>query len=461
MKYLKQIFKSYIPPQKELFSVTQSSKECGSCTDLYKTTDVTSTVEFLHKYFPIINSAASLKAFLVMGKGIKWVGNDEERNNRLLNEMLSNNNNQGVITDAIEKCFIYGHGLIRPVDYLGKLYLQPIKPFNFYIVNIKTGIIGFDLPNLYVVSKTPVKESTHYSKDYKKVDIDSGFTILNPTDNLYPLLKSEVIHVKLNENNVYGESPFLYDRLRIELCTDVLRYNIKDVGNGGVSKLLVALRENIDPRSLGINEMEARDPEAYNEAMKAMVKANKDTINKINNIEPRENAVTVYSRDHIESITNSPVNVRSIEYMQYIQSMAIEVVCNALGLHPALFMSRDGGSNAVSMAPILEYTVNVLNKPAVELFETQLLTRIQDFLGLKGGKLIFEPLDLSNPLDVASVKEKLTSVAEKALGMGVNSNEVYDFLNKNVLENTNTEKERYFNSTLKSESLMNEEIIVQ
>jgi hypothetical protein len=457
----KKLLNSYRPANTSavIEELSQVKNDCGSCCDLFDSqkTNPLNSIKILHEYFPLIESAADFKADLILGRGIT-VKDGTDAEIAKLNAFLTTNNHQGVIKNQIKSSLIYGHSLIRLITLGTQRYLQPIAPFNFFLVNIPTDVVGFFLPNLYVVTTKENTEKSHYEQ---KITVDKdGLLTFKQTNELYTLLPSEVIHLKINESNAYGKSPFLFDKLRIQLGFDVLSYNITDAGNGGVNKLLVALKENIDPRSLGLNEIEGQDPVKYTQAIQEIAKANKETINKNNNLEPRKNAVTIYNKSHIESIDKSSVDVRSIEYMQYIQGANTELVCSALGLHPALFMSREGGASATSLQPILEYTVNVLTKPAVELFETQVLSKIRKFLGISNN-LIFEPLDLSNPLDVASVKEKLANVAEKTMGLGVNSNEVYDFINKNILENTNTEKERLFSSNLKSEETLKDTIIVQ
>ena len=374
----KQNFNSYSPRTVELLHKDTQS-DCGSCCDLFDSKDSPLlTIKKLHKEFPLVESVADFKADLILGRGITVKdGTDAEITK--LNEFLTTNNHQGIIKNQIKSSLIYGHSLIRLVTLGTQRYLQPISPFNFILVNIPTDVVGFYLPNLYVVTKKENTEIEHYKKD-SIISKEGEYNILKQTPEVYSLFPSEVIHLKINENNAYGESPFLYDRLRLQLGYDVLRYNIIDAGNGGVSKILVGLKENIDPRSLGLNDIEGQDPQKYTEAIQNIATKNKETLHKNNNLEPRQNAVTIYNKAHIESIDKSSVDIKSIEYMQYVQGANTELVCSALGLHPALFMSREGGASATSLQPILEYTVNVLTKPAVELFETQVLSKIQKFL---------------------------------------------------------------------------------
>lgn len=434
---------------------------CGNslfCNSSEELTDV----QYLHANFPLVEFASDFKADLIMGKGIKWVpdkDNEDRQSQIVLDNFLSDSNHEGVIKNQIKQTLIYGHSLIRLLEYDKKKKILPIDSLNFFIVLISTGIIGYKLPNLYIVTKDKVKEKDHYSKRYIKTD--NGLNSFNDTEAMYSLLPSEVIHLKLNETGYYGQSPFLYDKLRFRLGIDTLRYNIIDISNGGVSKLLVALQEQIPAQALGLTQSEAQDPEIYQKKLLESLTKMRHEISERNNVTPRDNAVTMYNTALIKSIEKQDVNVRSIEYMQYVMSMNTELVCNALSLHPALFMTREGGSNALSIEPILDYTVNVLIAPQRVLFESQVLTRIQNFLGLKGGRLEFGALDLSNPIDLANVKEKYAIIAEKMTGIGVNTNDLYKFVDQNVLTTDTIGNERLFNSSLQNQSQLEDSIVVE
>lgn len=447
------ITNSYIPSTNGLVKADKCGEPMGcynACDQRYGHYDI----KYLHKFLPLIEHAAEFKANLIIGNGIVVKdGSDAEQ--KRLDDFLNESDNFLKIKDSIKNSLIYGHSLIRLIDYNGKLVLQKVGTFNFKILAVPTEVVGYKIPSLYLVR--PKKEyaedssydpNEHLSGDEAKPLVES--------DDLFTLLLSDVIHLKLNDYSAYGVSPFLFDRLRIQLILDGLLYNIEDLSNGGISKHLVWLKDSISARSLGISDAEMQNPDAFTDSINQVVDKTKKVFHKTFNEAPRQNSVVVANQAHLDHVDSLHPSVKSIEYMQYIQSIASELVPNAMHMHPALFQSREGGASATSLEPILDYTISTLTAPQQKLFEVQIFPKLAKRLGIKG-EIVFDALDTTDLQQMADLKLKYSQIAQNLMTVAVPESDVHNMINTEITE-VSGNGDKFYGNNLRTEDSMKADV---
>lgn len=416
-----------------------AKKQCGTCTKcklLYNYYNL----EYLVHYLPNIKSVANLKTALVIGAGLEleYTGNEEltdnlkvrieEDNNKLQNWLNTSNNlgntNLSVIKSAIEETEIFGHSGIQLFNENNTLLLNPIHSFNFHIVLIK-GKKGSTKIAFYYINLNDQNKDI----DIKEV-IDNKNSKIKETDSQYYLLPDEFIHLKTNSENIYGVSPFVYDRGRIQLLLDSLLQNVNDINSEKFGKILLKTQEKVANEDLGLsNELAKANPEQRLENLATAFNLGREGLNSLTD---NSEAGWVMNKAYFEDMEQLARQIKGSDYLDWINTNATLIACNALGIHPDL-LGGIGRGYSSSLKSIIDFTITNYIKPVQLEYQAMLNQNILTKLDFGTDyKLVFKPLDFTDPKEIAEIYSKTAETAKKMADVGVPLQNIHDFIEEEI-----------------------------
>lgn len=416
-----------------------AKQQCGKCTKcqlLYNYYNL----EYLIHYLPNIKAVANLKTSLIIGKGLElqYTGTDKltdslkakiATDNQRLQDWLSSVNNIGntnlsIIKTAIEDTEIYGHAGIQLFTERDILTINNIHSFNFAIVLLK-GNKGSTKVLFYFIDL----ENIDRDKDYKDI-IDSKTNKIKETDKQYYLLPDEFIHLKTNSDNEYGVSPFVYDRGRIQLLLDGLLQNVNDINSEKFGKVLLKTQQKVSNEDLGLsNELAKANPEQRLENLATALNQGRQGLNSLTD---NSESGWVMNKAYFEDITQLARQIKGTDYLDWINTNSTLIACGALGIHPDL-LGGIGRGYSSSLKAIIDFTITNYIKPVQVQYEAMLTQKLLTKLNFDlDYKLVFKPLDFSDPKEIADIYSKTAETAKKMVDIGVPLQNVHDFLESEI-----------------------------
>lgn len=473
------------PKQSEAISLIQAfaascngKDKCPACPKPQAALDIYTIREILEN-MPVANTAVDMKAYLLIGNGFEFYYDGDADNQETMTEKVKSFNvelnaflnkrnqlnqiNMNVLQTAVYEYSGLGHTGLRKVDGQDGMEIQNMPPEKWRAILTKSGKRGLKQVALYLVDEdcfdySEVKGAEYHDKidqafgvildedgKLKGIDIDAM------GDKTYYLLPSELVHLQLNSKDIYGVSPFMFDRLRIQLIMDAYKANLTDVSRDGFGKMVLKTKDDINvSKVFGIaKDLIKNKPSQAAEKVMNMLQLNNSNVAKGLLKPGSRDSVTTLNGSVYEDITVIPRSVKASEYFEQM-SEAIIASAQAVGLDPYILGHRVGGLGN-SGSEILDYTINKVLPTQQDFLASQLEDILKQAVGVKDPtiRLRLKPYDVSDAKQIAEIEGRIIQNARIMLGTGILSKDVEDYIEERLgIDLTEQEELRLFDRSL-------------
>ncbi len=353
--------------------------------------------------------------------------------------------NRDVIYQAMMDSVIYGGSLVRfvtkdsatnPLINADNDFLAVHSPSNFNPVVVSDKNILVDTIVGYEVTESDSLAQKEKQADQQLGNDKIARLISDPskpvkTDNGILVSADYAMYPRFYPGYITVESPFYYDRLRIDLALASLDRNIADLRKDGIGRLILYERQTVQPETI---TEEAFAGNAAEGSKQGNTKREEDVRN-IRNLSSQiknsgTDSVIVLDNDRfMDKVDSIPRQVTSSNYLSVIED-SVKISCNAYGLPPGMFGVRDSGYQT-GVKPLLDFAEANYISPFRNRFADNLNQFLKEKLGLKSD-IKFDMLDTTDAEELAKSHQSFISVARDMVNIGVPLGEVNKYLNANI-----------------------------
>lgn len=430
--------------------------KCNSiaCTDPTHSTKAVYSyydLDYVYHNAPAVRSAVSDKVYYLLGSGLnlRTKNNEDDETNpspeliaarEKFNSWLETENDLGmtnkkVIISAMAENEFYGHAGIEIVHRPNEQASIKFVPSSNFVIVTNGGIekrtrdmILFYWVTLYGWTTEMKPEIADITKNFSRY----------PQGKFgeYYILPDKFIHLRKNADNLYGKSPFLFDRHRLQLVLDAGLSNIQDAKNDGYAKLVATTNElGYDQVSKfsGIKaDVMKADPRKFAEAVNSLISNLRDGLSSDLNDSRKKDSITVANGAIVKEIKEVSRAVTSDQYLEYIRQEGPAWAAQQLGMHPSLLGVRDT-SYATSIAPII---LNYRNKIRPEQEDYELIfNKILPEIGLGDYEVEILPIKVENRREEADIYIREAQALQQMVSAGVPTEyAIPDFLRRNGIK---------------------------
>lgn len=315
-----------------------------------------------------------------------------------------------------------GQGLvaIHPVDIVACVIDNPDKPVirqtYFYLIKRSAlSISPFDrvegnYNNTFSYSEEEVKKILADPKKYEK-------DVIVVTDK-------EFACVRLDPSQVYGISPLLKDRKRVELILNILDRMNYDIVRNGIGTIALQAKDTLEEQisesveqgsSFGSGELMDLSRTAKEDRTKAIAEDMEHFAKKLE--ETEYNDAIVYS-GKFQNLEQLKRDTRAVDFLDYLSLYSSSVISQIFGVPARLFDLGKTVSN-IGTHSIIDNSMKNIIIPMRDSFLAQCMQVLEDATGLKHIQFasyeFTNNYNYNNDLTILEVYEKLLTIdADKA-----------------------------------------------
>lgn len=396
--------------------ILEDELACNGCSDIggYKT-EKRGTGQSLIEYYldnlPGIQFVKDQLVNYIFANGVAAGGVEE--NNKLKTFLFRRNRqnitNYAVLRDAVGIASVYGECGVR-----------------WYENNLYTVMPGTYGPATRTVNGVEEVVCYFASKDGERIDT-ARFDVKNLdmyTDGLSPsairkyfmeqgyilLDKSEFVNLRNSTAHLYGESPLLKDRLRLDLLVTAYEILNHDLKYDGPGRLIVRPKTGI----VNASEGDASTSEVVNQSVAAQQQRAEKAAGEIRRVAKEiknstSSSIIALSTAFDEKIDKLPRVTKATEFFGWLEGEA-EILASVIGLPPSLLEAGDLSGN-VSMTRIIDNAMLNSIIPKRENYATQLSPMIAPKLGLE--KIYFDEYKLQSEESKTSAHLKVATTIQQ------------------------------------------------
>ena len=372
---------------------------------------------------------------------------DDEQEDKKLQEFLAEYTplgitNRDVIYQAMLDSTVYGGALLRFVSASeidnalynqSKDFLVEHSPKYFDPIVLKyerlmlEKIIAYEIRDTY----EPTQKTAEVSTDMLSALLRNGAGYLKTDDGRFIVDSDSATYPRFYPGYIKAESPFYYDRMRIDLALAALQRNIADLRKDGIGRLILYERQNISPNTI-TEEAFAGGAAEGSQSAQADRRTDADNIRRLSRDIKNSGTDSVITLDgdrFEDKVDTIPRQVSSSDYITVVED-SVKIACNAYGLPPGMFGVKDTGYQS-SVRPLLEFAENNYISPFRNRFADNLNKFLKSKLKLKG-VIKFDLLDTTAIDELVKNHQGFISVAKDMVSVGVPLGEVYKYVNDNI-----------------------------
>lgn len=377
-----------------------------TCTDLaVGTPRVISDVDWLLENLPGIDYVLSRMINYIFANGMTT--GFEEQDDALEEWLYDNENRQratnySVLSDAISNAIVYGCCGLRM--YEGNLYVVP-KEYYGVLTNDVDGIrevvayyIRRDREKVEAEINTEEWSYFETYEDVVKWFDDNGYILMDGT---------EFVNIRNDTATLFGYSPLLKDKQRINLILSVYQRLNYDIKYDGPGRIILHTKDGFvsdEKNEVSTTEvfnnapgmLESRYAEAKAEA-KRIAQDLKDSTS---------DAVGVMSGAFDKDITHLPRVTKATEFLEWLD-VDMVIIAQILGMSPTLLEIGDLHGN-VSVEKIIDTAMLNTVIPLREKYAIQFSDLIAKRLGVR--KVAFNKYDMVQTQDENDIRAKVADI---------------------------------------------------
>lgn len=377
-----------------------------TCTDLaVGTPKLIRDVDWLLENLPGIDYVLSRMINYIFANGMT-TGFDEQDD--ALEEWLYDNENRqsatnySVLSDAISNAIVYGCCGLRM--YGGNLYVVP-KEYYGVLTNDTDGIrevvayyIRRDREKVEAEINT---EEWSYFETYE--DVIKWFD-----DNGYILMDgSEFVNIRNDTSTLFGYSPLLKDKQRINLILSVYQRLNYDIKYDGPGRIILHTKDGF----VSDEKNEVSTTEVFNNAPGMLESRYEDAKKEAKRIaqdlkDSTSDAVGVMSGAFDKDITHLPRVTKATEFLEWLE-VDMTIIAQILGMSPTLLEIGELHGN-VSVEKIIDTAMLNTVIPLREKYAIQFSDLIAKRLGVR--KVAFNKYDMVQTQDENDIRAKVADI---------------------------------------------------
>lgn len=408
-----------------LDQILEDELACNTCSDIggfKRPADRTGLglIEYYLENLPGIQYVRNQLVNYIFADGVV-AGGIEENNTLdafLYKQNMQNATNLDVLRDTVSLACVYGECGLRWYD--GDIYT--IKP-GTYAPAVRR-IDGIEEVVCYFMSE---KGERVDASMFDLKDIETRIYPLTPAsirayfaDKGYILLdKTEFVNIKRSTGSIYGESPLLKDRLRLDLLVTAYEILNHDLKYDGPGRLIVRPRTGV----LSGKDGDSSTSEVVNQSVAAIQQRSEKAKAELARVareikNSTSSSIIALSSAFDEKIEKLPRVTKATEFFGWLEG-EMEIMAEALGLPPSLTEAGDLSGN-VSMTRIIDNAMTETIVTERGKYATQFSPLIAPKLGLE--KVYFGKYQLQSEESKASARMKVATTIQQ---LGTLDPEVY------------------------------------
>lgn len=384
---------------------------CSACGDLGKecvNQDDTSVrrIDWLMENLPGIEYVKERMVNYIFSNGLTSEKGNDEENDRLQEWLynvtnLQNQSNYIVLQEAIGMAACYGCSGLRLLD--GALYTYKKGTYGTLISKHD----GIKEIVAYFIQKDG--KSIDQSFDLKEILSYSSVEQFFREKSLILLDKTEFTSISNDPSDIYGSSPLLRDRYRVNLLLssyDRLNYDIEYDGPG---RIILRPRDGYDStdNEQSTTSVLSNSPQAKKERIdkaKAEVRRIAKEIK-----ESSSDSIILLSNAFDEKIEHLERVTKSTEFLDWVSNEGV-ILAQILGMSPTLLEVGQIHGN-VSVEKIIDNSMLNTIIPMRERYAIQFSPMISNYLGIP--KVYFDKYNLQQVQDENEVRLKVAQIVQK------------------------------------------------
>ena len=385
--------------------------DCSSCGDLGKelawnTNSSVARIDWLMENLPGIEYVQERMVNYIFSNGLTSEKGSDEENATLENWLYNVTNAQGqsnyiVLQEAIGYALCYGCSGLRLFD--NALYCYKKGHYGTLISKHD----GIDEIVAYFVKD----DGKEIEDEFKLEDITKLTSIPEffKERNLILLDKSEFSNITNDPSNIYGMSPLLRDKYRVNLLLasyDRLNY---DINYDGPGRIIVRPKDGFDSTDTEASTTTVlnNSPQARADRIEKAKAELKRVAGEIKN--SSSDSIVLLSNAFDKDIEKLPRVTKATEFFDWISNEGV-ILSQLLGMSPTLLEVGQIHGN-VSVEKIIDNSMLNTIIPKREQYAIQFSNMISTHLGIP--KVYFNKYDLQQVQDENEVRLKVSQIVQK------------------------------------------------
>lgn len=386
--------------QEVLLDINNCQSTCSDIAHVCADKQELHDVDWLVQNIPSMNYTRERLLNYLFSNGMTS-GSDED--NLKLDKWLyestnkTGSTNYSVLREAIGQAVIYGECGLRMFE--GNLYAYRTGHFGI-LYTIADGVQE-------VMAYYIRKDGSEVDEDIQPEDINEYNDIVKWFDEkgLILLDPSEFENLRNNTEELHGKSPFLYDKLRVQLLLSVYKRLNYDIEYDGPGRIIVRPK-------MGYEEAE-EGKEASTTAVLSTVSSDKyeQMLKEVRRVSREiktssSDSVIVLSNGFSEKIDHLPRVTKATEFFTWLDNEGV-IVSQLLGMSPVL-MEVGKWSGNVSMSSIIDNAMLNTIIPMREQYAIQFSKLISRTLGIS--KVYFDKYEMTQAEDDTDERMKVAAI---------------------------------------------------
>lgn len=315
---------------------------------------------------------------------------------------LEGTTNYSVLRDAIGLAAEYGECGIR--WYQNDIYI--VKPGTYaLLIENKAGI---NISVACIISKTGkyIGQNEFINDDYSQIDFEELDEYFDDRGYLF-LDASNFLNIRNNTSERHGRSPFLNDKLRMQLLVNTYERLNRDLNYEGPGRIVLYPKSGFvssDTNSVSTTEvmataanvLEKREERAAQELEKLGKQVKEST----------SDSVIMLSDVFDKDIKQLPKVTKATEFFNWLKNEGV-ILSQALGMSPSL-LELGSVSGNVSMEKIIDNSMLNNIVPLREFYAIQFSPFLSRKLGLS--KIYFDKYELQQSEDENTMRTKIVNI---------------------------------------------------
>lgn len=379
--------------------------ECGACDLKMPNERHEEGLELADKYMKILPGAdyvltQTLNYIFSNGLTTGSIVQDEELDKFLYRENIRGTINLHEIRNAIGMAITHGHSGLRWID--GNVYQYKWGEYRALTV-LQNGIKRVAG---YLVSKD-AKKVPPLRFDYKSYRDYEDFLREIDENKLILLSPKEFQNIRNDTSKMYGSSPLLADRDRLDLLVAVYERLNYDIRYDGPGRIIIRPKEGYaqgGETDISTTEAIKGSLESQDKQIKALKKEIKRVADEIKTA--GSDAVIVLSNAFDEHIEKLERVTKATEFFNWIKSDTM-MLAQDFGMSPSL-LELGGVSGNVSMTSIIDNAMLNSIVPLRERYAVQISGFLADHLNV--GKVFFNKYEMQQQEDENTMRTKIVNI---------------------------------------------------